>query len=154
MDPYDNLPATKFFDVVGEVVARIHNPELTSKAGKKYRLNYLVIKWTTGRRGEYVDYLKIKLLEGKKMADIRAGYIVKVPLMYRCSISTDKVEMKTREVGGALITEPNLWPEFTIPKNGEILIVNRDNNYEEKEQENKKFEQEMIPSGNEDDLPF
>lgn len=151
-----NPPSSKFFDVVGEVVRRIHNPEQTSKKGVKYRLNYLVIKWVSGRNGEYVDYLKIKVFEGKKIADIREGYIVRVPLMYSCTINTDEVEYKTRNVDGTYIEEPSLWPEFRIPKNKEIGIIDGSRNYETHSEANKNFENEVMHpmEEEEDDLPF
>jgi len=61
----------KFFYLTGEVVKRIHNPEQTSESGNKYRINYLVLKWVTGR--DYVDYIPIKVFSAKRMANIRAG---------------------------------------------------------------------------------
>jgi len=132
--------ATKFFDITGEVVKRIHNPEIKSaNTGNTYRINYLVIKWVTGRQGEYVDYVKIKVLEAKKMADVRAGYIVKVPVIYSCSIRTDEVQYKTRNVNGVVVEEPSLWAEFSILKNKNIEIIDSSNNYEVHEKENKEF---------------
>lgn len=146
--------ASKFLDITGEVVKRIHNPEQTGKTGNKYRINYLVVKWVSGRQGEYVDYVKIKILEAKKMANIRAGYIVKVPVMFSCSIRTDEVQYKVRNVNGVAVTEPSLWPEFTVIKSKEIEILNSSNDYETKETTNQQFANTIINNQAEDDLPF
>lgn len=146
---------SKFFDITGEVVKRIHNPEqISAKTGRPYRINYLIIKWVTGKQGEYVDYVKIKLMEAKKMANIRAGYIVKVPVIYSCSIRTDEIQYKIKNVNGVAIEEPSLWPEFSVSKNKEIEIINSSNNFETHEKANKTFEDAVMKPLLEDDLPF
>ena len=121
----------KFFYLTGEVDKRIHNPEQTSKDGRKYRINYLVLKWVSGRQGTYVDYVKIKVLKAKRMAEIRAGFIVKVPVRYSCLIGKNKteVEYRFRNINGTTVEEPNLWPEFILDDTREIEIINQNVNF-------------------------
>ena len=149
--------SSKFLNITGEVVRRINNPEQVSKGGNKYSINYLVIKWVSGSGGnEFVDYVPIKVLEFKKIADLRAGYIVNVPVMYTCSIRTEEVKYTTRNSNGTMVEQPSLWPEFVLTKKAEIQIIDSTNNLEEHVDTNQNFKQNVIDtdSGPDDDLPF
>lgn len=149
---------SKFIDIEGQVIKRIFNPERISKKDKPYKVNYLVLKWTSGPNGEYTDYVPIKTMEAKKMAEVRAGNLVRVTVQYRCGIYGNDVEYRQNSYNGVTTTEPKLYPEFSLAKNNEIEIIDAKENWEQNEETNTQFQNQVVnstpPPPGEDDLPF
>lgn len=153
---------SKFIDLEGQVIKRIFNPARISKAGKEYKIHYLIIKWATGPNGEYVDYVSIKTMEAKQIADIRAGYKVRLTMQYDCSNFNKEPELRHNTYGGVTYIEPKLFPSFKLAKNNVIEILDSKENWEQHSEANAAFEKEVVnptpePNMNvvsEDDLPF
>lgn len=148
----------KFIEIEGQVVKRIFNPERISKAEKPYKVNYLVVKCISGPKGDYIDYVPIKIMEGKKMADVRAGNHVSLTVIYGCNNFGKKVTYRNNAYAGVTTVEPSLYPEFSLGKNSEIEITNAQENWEQNETTNTQFQNEVVnnnpPPPGEDDLPF
>ncbi len=146
----------KYFYITGEVMKRVFNPEVTSDSGKKYYLCYLVVKWVSGRM--YEDYVPVKVFSPKHIDHVRAGYIVKVPVKYSCPLrkGQSEIEYKNHIRGNVNIEEPKLWPSIVLDTSQDIEIINDENNFENNQQANINFENEVLNKIPEDpdDLPF
>jgi len=147
----------KFIELEGQVMKRIFNPARMSKKGTEYKVHYIVIKWVTGQAGEYIDYVPIKTMEAKQIADIRAGNKVRLTMQYDCTNFGKELEYRNNTFGGVTSTEPRLFPQFKLSKN-DIEIIDSNENWEQNETANTQFQQEVVnstaPPPGEDDLPF
>lgn len=143
----------KFIDFEGQVIKRVTNRK---RPDKQYCLNYVVLACkTTNKDGsEDVDDIIMSCFKAGKVEELRCGYIVKAK-------TTLKGKRTKPDADGNITTyqfqsgesKPNVSVDFTMY---DVEVLDKSQNWEEKEDSNKRFEQEfnLSDSDGDSDLPF